>query len=239
VFVLGYVNKNAGWFPKYQVAFVPLLACLAAPVLAYVWCARPRLVTAIATVALPVAALIVRLLVRDSWALERTWQIDPTAAAWLLGLCVGAALIGLRWRIPGATAIAALAGLSLGWSLAVDAIQLRAPYQTDYWYGTTGTVESAAWVDSHLGPDQTYLAAKEVAIRSRDLRYVDQDNLIYSLSIGRPFDGTWAGEPLHALVTWQREAYVADLLGRAVVTAGFQETARFGDYVVYEPVPAS
>ena len=91
------------------------------------------------------------------------------------------------------------------------------------------------WVDAHLAPNQMYVAAKEVAIRSRDLRYVDQDTIVYFLSTGRGFDGTWAGEPLTALVTWQREPYVADLFNRTLPASGFVETARFGDYVVYEP----
>src|SRR5205823_6321134 len=130
-----------------------------------------------------------------------------------------------------------VAGLALGWSLAVDAIQYRAPYQTDYWYGTSGTEAASEWVDTNLTPDQTYVSAKEVAIRSRDQRYVDQDDLVYLLGIGWRFDGTWAGEPLHAVVTWQREPYVADLFNRALSAAGFREAQRFGDYVVY--VPAS
>ncbi|HEV7665038.1 MAG TPA: glycosyltransferase family 39 protein [Chloroflexota bacterium] len=239
VFVLGYINKNAGWFPKYQVAFVPLLASLAAPLLAQAWCARPRLTTTVTACAVLTAALVTGRLVRDDWALQRTWQIEPTAGAWLLAIVVAAVLAGLPWQAAAATTLAGLFGLAVGWSLALDGVQLRAAYQTDYWYGTTGTVEAAAWVDSHLAPEQTYLAAKEVAIRSRDLRYVDQDNLVYALSIGRPFDGIWAGEPLRALVVWQREAYVAELFGRALAGSQFRETARFGDYVVYEPGPAS
>ena len=42
ILVLGYVNKSAGWFPKYQVALAPLLACLAAPTVAQLWELRPR-----------------------------------------------------------------------------------------------------------------------------------------------------------------------------------------------------
>jgi hypothetical protein len=62
---------------------------------------------------------------------------------------------------------------------------------------------------------------------------------VYYLGTGRGFDGTWAGEPLHALVTWQREPYIADLFSRALATSNFRETARFGDYVVYEPASSS
>jgi 4-amino-4-deoxy-L-arabinose transferase-like glycosyltransferase len=239
VFVLGYVNKSAGWFPKYQVAFAPLLACLAAPLVAQAWCARPRLVAAIAVLLGVTSAIVTAALVRDDWALQRTWQIDPSAAAWLLAAVVLATLAGLVWRSAGASALAALVGLAVGWSVAVDLVQQKADYTTDYWYGTTGTADVATWVDAHLTPDQTYLSAKEVAIRTHDQRYVDQDNLVYMLSIGRRFDGTWAGEPLHALVTWQREPYVADLFSRAFAASNFRETARFGDYVVYEPLPDS
>jgi 4-amino-4-deoxy-L-arabinose transferase-like glycosyltransferase len=239
VFVLGYVNKNAGWLPKYEVALAPLLACLAAPLIAHAWCARPRLTLSIGVLGLVATALITRALIRDDWALQRNWQIDPGAATWLCGVVAVGVLLGLPWRAPVAAACAGLVGLALGWSVAIDMVQARASYATGYWYGTRGTAEAAGWVDAHLRPDQLYLASKEVAIRTRDLTYVDQENIAYYLSIGRPFDGTWAGQPLHALVTWQREPYVAQLFGEAFPAAGFQETARFGDYVVYVPAAGS
>jgi hypothetical protein len=40
-------------------------------------------------------------------------------------------------------------------------------------------------------------------------------------------------------VTWQREPYVADLFKRSLADSSFRETVRFGDYVVYEPIPGS
>jgi len=233
--VLGYVNKSAGWFPKYQVALAPLLACLAAPVVARVCTERPRLAAGVGMAGLIGAAAITLGTVRDEWALQRTWAIEPTSGAWLLGLVVAGALVGIPRRAVPSAACAGLVGLALGWSLGTDVYQQNAAYATDYWYGTSGTAEAARWVDAHLAPDQTYVAAKEVAIRSRDLRYVDQDTIVYFQSTGRGFDGTWAGEPVKAFVTWQREPYVADLLTRAASTSGFVETARFGDYVIYEP----
>jgi hypothetical protein len=233
--VLGYVNKSAGWFPKYQVALAPLLACIAAPVVAHVWYARPRVVTACAAGAIAASAGITLSLVRDGWALERTWAIQPAAAAWLLGVVLVAALAGLVWKQPVASATFALVGLAVGWSLGVDAVQVHADYQTDYWYGTTGTQQAAAWVDAHLQPGETYLGAKEIAIRSQDHRYVDQDNLLYALSIGKPLEDNWMGEPLHALVTWQREPYIADMFSRATAGSMFHEVARYGDYVIYAP----
>jgi hypothetical protein len=235
VLVLGYVNKNAGWFPKYQVALVPLLACLAAPLLAYAWCARPRPVSLIGIGAGVAAAGVTLSQIRDDWALQRTWAISPEAALWLIGLIAACALVGLRWRIPAMTALVGVFGVAMGWSVGMDAVQVRATYQTDYWYGTTGTLQAADWVDAHLAPDQTFVSAKEVAIRGRDQRYIDQDTLLYFLTTGRPFGGTWAGEPIHAMVLWDREPYVADLLPRALPAIGFRESERFGDYVIYLP----
>jgi hypothetical protein len=203
------------------------------------WFARPRLASATAAIAALAALAIVLGLVRDAWALQRTWGIGTAAGAWLLGIVVLAALVGLALRAPATSVAAGLVGLAIGWSLAVDGYQFNATYSTTYWYGTSGTVEAANWVDSHLAPGQTYLAAKEVAVRSRDQRYVDQDNLVYALGIGRRFDGTWAGEPLRALVTWQREPYIAQLFDRALSASNFHPTARFGDYVIYEPAPDS
>jgi hypothetical protein len=129
---------------------------------------------------------------------------------------------------------AALVGISLGWSLAIDLIQVRAPYSTTYWYGTRGTTESADWVDAHVAPDETYLAAKEVAIRTRAQRYVDQENVWSILASNGSFDGTWDGQPLRTLVTWQRDPAVASLWQQASLPAlGFDEVARYGDYVIY------
>jgi 4-amino-4-deoxy-L-arabinose transferase-like glycosyltransferase len=239
VLVLGYVNKSAGWFPKYQVALAPLMACIGAPLVAYAWCRRLLVASAVCIIAAVAAGLITLTLIRDDWALERTWAISPSAALCLLAVVVLAGLVGLAWKAPAAGATLTIVGVALGWSLGVDVVQARVDYQTDYWYGTTGTRQAAAWVDANLPVDRTYVSAKEVAIRSVDQRYVDQDTLVYLLSIGRPFDATWAGEPLAALVMWEREPYVADLLAQNVGSIGFAEAARFGDYVIYVPASGS
>jgi hypothetical protein len=232
--VLGYVNKNAGWFPKYQVALVPLLACLGAPLVAYAWCSRPRLTAVVAGGVALASAVVEARLVRDDWALQRTWAIDLTAGQWLLAVVVVGLAIAVPWRALGAAGIAAVAGLALGFMLALNVVQVGASYSTTYWYGTTGELDAAAWLNAHLGPHDTYVAAKEVAIRALDQRYVDQDNLVYAFATGKGFDGTWAGEPVRVLLTWQREPFVADVLGRGIRAADYRETARFGDYVVYE-----
>jgi 4-amino-4-deoxy-L-arabinose transferase-like glycosyltransferase len=232
--VLGYVNKSAGWFPKYEVAMAPLLACLAAPLIAQAWCLRPRLSLALTGGLAIVSAGLTYAQVSDRWALERTWRIDDQPALLLFGMVFAALLAALPWRAAPASGLAALFALGLGWSIALDAHQVAAPYQTDYWYGTTGMQQATAWIDQNLQPGELYVASKEVAIVSRDTRYVDQDNLVYLGSTGRRWDGTWAGEQVQALVTWQREPYIADLFERQLADLPFAEKARFGDYVVYE-----
>jgi 4-amino-4-deoxy-L-arabinose transferase-like glycosyltransferase len=234
--VLLYVNKSAGWFPKYQVALAPLLACIAAPVLAHLWSARPRLALVALASSAVCAIAVTLLLVRDDWALQRIWAIPENAAAWLFATLVLAAIIGAVLRAPAAAASLALVGMAVGWSIGMDAVHLHATYQTGYWYGTRGVAEAADWIDEHLQPGQTYVSAKEAAVRSHDERYVDQDNLVYLLSIGRPLERTWAGEPLQAMVVWERDPYIADLFARTAPGAGFVEAARFGDYAVYVPV---
>ena len=230
-----YVNKGAGWFPKYQVPLAPLLACMAAPVIASLFPRRMRLSAVTLAASALASGAITLVFIRDEWALERTWAISPSAGLWLLSVLVAATLLGLVWRAPATTMATALVGLALGWSLGVDAVQVHAAYQTDYWYGTSGTDEAANWVDAHLAPNHTYVASKEVAIRSNDQRYVDQDNLVYLLSIGRPLEAAWLGEPLHALVIWERDPYIRDLVERSLPGSGFTEVERLGDYVVYVP----
>src|SRR5207248_8422352 len=139
---------------------------------------RPRLAFGIGVVATAAVGLVTRALVRDEWALERTWPISAPAALWLIGVVTVALAAGLIWRAPAAAATVGLVGVAVGWSLGVDAVQLTAGYQTDYWYGTTGTAQAAEWVNTHLAADETYVSAKEVAIRSVDQRYVDQDDLV-------------------------------------------------------------
>jgi 4-amino-4-deoxy-L-arabinose transferase-like glycosyltransferase len=224
--VLGYVNKYAGWFPKYEIALAPILAVLGAPVLARAWC-RPSLPL---LVGLSVAAYAVVLgQVGDDWAVKRTWTIDATPATWLL------ALFALAVALRPAFAALGLAGVALGWSMAINLIQVAAPYSTGYLYGTTGTLEAAAWVDTNLPPNTLYVAAKEVAVVARNQHYVDQESLWYVFSKGEPFYKTWAGEPVSAIIAWEREPYIVQLVSHSLDFVGYREVARFGDYVVYQP----
>ncbi len=270
--VAGYVNKSAGWFPKYQVALVPLLAVAGAPLVALAL--RERRAFALLALGTAVAsALVVAGLVGDDWALGRTWVVSRRAGAGFMAVLLagGAAapLLHRPWPLLGASRLARqpvepsrqahwngsvrrlvaalapagvivpvlLASLAVGWDLSAAQAQARAPYSTAYWYGTTGVREAAAWVDARLGPAEVYVASKEVAWLASRQRYVDQDTLVFYLASGLPFEDTWAGEPVRALVLWRREPYVATLLDRWLPGSGFREAARFGDYVAYVPGP--
>ena len=147
VLVLGYVNKSAGWFPKYQVALAPLLACLAAPLhrpgvvpRARAWPRRhrrPRALVSARSHRTPWCATL-----GAAAHLGDRRRPAPGCSAWSSSPC---------WpRCPGAprpppALAAALLDSALGWSLARRRLPAVArPTQTDYWYGTSGTVEAAA-----------------------------------------------------------------------------------------------
>jgi hypothetical protein len=233
--VLGYVNKTAGWFPKYEVAFAPLLACIGAPLAAVGLRRAPASGLLLGALPCLVAGWVTYQLVGDGWALERTWALDSSQAGWLLALAVVGLAVGLLRRTP-ALAVLTLVAIAVGWNVGQDLYQLQQPYSTGYWYGTEGTAAASAWVSAHIAPDQTYAAAKEVAWQSPAQRYLDQDTLLAELQAGQlSSPPSWQGQPLVAVVAWQREPYVADQLHSLLLPLGFRITHRFGDYVVYEP----
>ncbi|MBV9355825.1 MAG: glycosyltransferase family 39 protein [Chloroflexi bacterium] len=233
-FVLGYVNKTAGWFPKYEVAFAPLLACIGAPLAAVALRRAPVTGLVLGVVACLVAGWATYQLVGDGWALQRTWALDASQTTWLLGLALIGLAVGLLRRVP-ALAVLGLVAIALGWGVGLDLYQLDQPYSTGYWYGTEGTDAASAWVSTHIAPDQTYAAAKELAWQSPAQRYLDQDTLLAELQSGAISSPSWQDQPLVAVVAWQREPYVADQLRSRLLPLGFRVTHRFGDYVVYEP----
>ncbi len=233
--VLGYVNKSAGWFPKYQVALVPLLAAVATRQLVRAGPTRRSVV--VAALSGGGAFAVVAMLVRDDWALSRAWSLEPAPLVLLAAVVALAAGVGAGPRQARAALPLALVGVTLGWSLAVDAVQVAAPYSTTYWYGTRGTREAAAWVDAHLGPDDTYVASKEVAFASSAQRYVDQDTLVFFLDNGRDLAREWQGQPVRAIVALVRDRVVEDLLARELPSRGYRFGERIGDYAVYSPEP--
>ena len=227
--VLGYVNKSAGWFPKYQVALAPLLAVAGAPLVA--WGGWRACVLAVAAGC--ASAFAVANGVGDWWALQRAWTIPSEPATWLLAIVVVCAGAGLVWRRAAPTVV--LAGLAVGWGLATTNVMASAPYSTTYWYGTTGTAAAAAWIDATLPANALYVASKDVAFAAKNQRYVDQDTLVTFLDADRPFGNTWQGQPIAAIVAWTRDPFIADLLSRRLPPLGFVPAERIGDYQIYLP----
>lgn len=241
VLLLGYVNKSAGWFPKYQVVLIPLLLAAGAPLVARALrrFSHPTLVVGGAIAA--ASALVVLRMVRDDWAYSRQYTIGEEPAAYLLGIVLvgsvaGGTFLALRRhpREAGLAFMVAFAGLSLGWSTAVDWAQLRAPYSTTYWYGTTGAPEAAAWVDANVPPGSMYVASKEVAWLAENQRFVDMETLSYHLDALGTFTGEWEGERIDAIVVWVREPFLSYLFDRDLPQFGYQATQQFGDFRVYE-----
>lgn len=232
--VLGYVDKNAAWLPKYQVALAPLLAVAYAPL-----AARSLLMggwrAGLASVIAGGGALyLARTLTRDGWALERSWALSDTEAQSYLAAASAALLVGvaLRTRVWPLLPALALGGLALGWGLGTGWVMAGAPYSTTYQYGTRGLAEAATWVDQHVRPDQLYVSAKDVAYRSNADRFMDQDTMTALIESGH-FTGTWEGEPIQVVVAWTREPYHASLLERQLPELGFRLELEPGDYRIY------
>lgn len=234
VVLIGYVNKHAGWFPKYQVALVPLLAIVAAPLVVPVANLRRAAVPAVGVAAL--AGLIVWTMLGDGWAFGLRWLIStPAALALTATVAVGSA-VGWFVRLGSRSLPMALASAAVGWGIATGAVMATAPYSTTYWYGSTGMQPAAAWLDAHLARNELYAAPKEVAFIAQDRRYLDIDTVDGYLEGGRPFDGSWNGERLGAIVAPERDGRLADLWQRELPALGYAETSRFGDYAIYESV---
>lgn len=231
VLVIGYVNKLAGWLPKYQVALLPLLACAAAPLLAR---GASRRGWALASLAGLATAIVCLVIIRDEWALTRAWTITPTGAALLLLVAAVGLGLALLVRVPSA-AVLVLAGMSVGWSVGVDAVQAAAPYSTGYWYGTAGTADTASWIQRNLPPTALYVASKDVALASGHLEYLDEDTLVTYLQENRPIGPTWAAQPITAMVLWTRDPAINTLLFDRLPALGFHQVDRIGDYAIYWP----
>ena len=153
-------------------------------------------------------------LVRDDWALERTWAIDPTRGR--VAARASSSALAHRRAVarPAAAGIAAVAGLALGMVLALNVVQVGAAYRP-----TTGTAPPAnrtpptGWTPTSARTRRMSRPRKWPSERATSVTSTRTTSCTRSHRQG--FDGTWAGEPVRALVTWQREPYVADVLGGA------------------------
>lgn len=227
-----YLIKLAGGFPKYQVAMLPFWALASAAfVVEVVGRVGPR------EVGLALAAL------GAFYAYARS-----LSDAWVYGLRpeVGSALITAPLLIAGGLAAAyylaggrgrslllILTAFALAWGPGVVARLGAADFSTTYFYGTRGQREAAAVLDSLVGPDEFYVASKDVAWYTTNQRYVDQETLDYFVQAERGrFDGRLLGYDVRVLALWQRpDALKAHY--RQLLEPGHDLVAERGDYAIW------
>ncbi|MCS7003475.1 MAG: hypothetical protein NZ518_11555, partial [Dehalococcoidia bacterium] len=97
----------------------------------------------------------------------------------------------------------------LAWATPVVYAQSLSPLNTHYFYGGGGAVEMARYAATILGPDEYYLAAKDVAYHLPNPNYVDQDSLWTLLNVNNErFTGDWYGRPIRVIIIFGRDPYL-------------------------------
>src|SRR5581483_701104 len=128
-----------------------------------------------------------------------------------------------------------LLALTLAWDVALDLAQRDRTGSTTYYYGRNGQQAAAEALDALLGPDETYVASKDVAWYAHNQRYVDQESWQYVVwdVQDAQFDGTYLGQEIRVLALevgeqTYRWAYDGLLLPRGYLYAG-----EYGNFLIY------
>jgi hypothetical protein len=233
---LAYIMKLAGGFPKYHAAMLPLWAAAGGALVAR--CAgRPSWgQIAVALLGFGAAMGWLATHVGELWTTEfydtlvRLLIVVPA----LVGLAVPALWAQLGRISPLRALPVSLALLTLAWSLALDLHQRDLVGSTTYYYGRAGQLEAARALGERLGPDELYIASKEVAWYARNRRYVDQESWQHVVwGEGAGFDGTWRGEEVrllalevgHESFRWGFER---------LLTPAYRVIGEYGNFLIFE-----
>jgi 4-amino-4-deoxy-L-arabinose transferase-like glycosyltransferase len=231
--VLGvYLARTAGYFPKYQVAAVPLMVAAVAtglgPDIAGLRPQRRALTGAVGAI----GGLAAALALRDGPFFQTAGSNGGLPLVAAGSIVAGAGLAPIERLRPIPWAVAGLIGVLAGWGVTTDLMQRSAPYSTAYFYGARGNVEAARLLDRLVGPDEYYVAPKEVAYYAANRNYIDM-HTAYALLRDRPaFDGRLLGYTPRVWVLFVRDpgvrAFFESKLGPA-----YRPAASSGDYVIY------
>ncbi len=226
-----YLPRTAGYFPRYQIAALPLVVATVAAELAGTSGGPGR--RALFGAGLGAAAgLTAGFALGDGpffWTAGSYGSPPVVGTASLLG---GLALAALPGRQTPAGFVLGLAAVFVGWAVATDLVQRPAPYSTAYFYGSAGNVEAARLLDGLLGPGEYYVGAKEVAYYAPNRNYIDM-HTAYALLAGQAaFEGRLLGREVRVWALFTRDpglrAFFEAKLGPA-----YRPAARAGDYVIY------
>ncbi|MFN0071289.1 MAG: glycosyltransferase family 39 protein [Chloroflexota bacterium] len=228
-----YLIKLAGFFPKYHITALPFLS------LASAWVVG-RTVGAVRRVDLLAWGLALIIFSLYFWRVPAEWYQElfgPLDTLLLIRpLMLSLIVLGLVYIIAGGTIGRHLAmivvTLVLGWSLGMDWRQSRADFSTNYWYGTHGQRETAAYLDTVVSPDEFWGGAKEVAYYAQNQNYIDQDAIHYWIETY----GGFTNEPLsghqpRVLAAWTGHSYISWLFHH-VLANEYEPIAEIGTYTV-------
>lgn len=229
-----YLIKLAGGFPKYQVAMLPFWALAAAALVVELVGCIGRRDSLLALGAFGLFFVYARSLA-DAWVsgprpeLGGELVVVPLLVAGALAVIHH--LIGRRGLTRSVPLI--LSAFALAWGPAVVSRMGATDFSTTYFYGTRGQREAAEVLDGLVGPDEFYVASKDVAWYAANQRYVDQETLAYFVAIdGGRFDGHLLGYDVRVLALWQQpdslKAHYRQLLG-----PGHDLVAERGDYAIW------
>ena len=237
---LVYIVKLAGGFPKYHAAMLPFWAAASAA-LAVRSAGRPnRGQLAVGLLGGLAATLWLAGHVAETWELR--------FSANLVGVLVGVpfligAVIAVLWAWLGRATLAgsvpvALTVLTLAWSAVLNVHHRQGDGSTGYYYGRWGQDAAARALTDRVGPDELYIASKEVAWYVANQRYVDQESwqhVVWDVNRGT-WDGTWLGWEVRLLALevgdeWWRATYERALLPR------YRLWGEHGNFILLERTP--
>jgi hypothetical protein len=233
---LAYIMKLAGGFPKYHAAMLPLWAAAGGALVARRAGQPSRGQIAVAVLGFGAAFGWLAGHIGELWTTQFT---DPLLRLLIVvPAVVGLAVLAL-WaqfgRISPLRALpVSLAVLTLAWSLALDVHQRGLVGSTAYYYGRTGQLEAARALGERLGPDELYIAAKEVAWYTHSQRYVDQESWQHVVwGEGAGFDGAWHGQPVRLLALEADEAASRAAYER-LLGPTYRVVGDYGSFVLFE-----
>ncbi len=233
-----YMLKIAADFPKYSIAAVPPMAASAALIGAR-FLRRPRWFE------LALHPIVMAALVAYFFFEVGEQYIDAGGYAFLAPMLIVPAAIAFPALLAGVIAGQRVAPqlvllpvlASLAWALPVIYQQSLSEYSTDYYYNSGGALEIAATAAEVLGPDELYLASKDVAYYLPNKNYVDQDSLWSLLNIyHQTFDGTWFGTPIRVIIIFGRDPFARQQFYSAF-DGMFEVRQVIGDYALLTRIP--
>jgi 4-amino-4-deoxy-L-arabinose transferase-like glycosyltransferase len=235
VVFLIYLVKLAGGFPKYHIAMLPFWAVSAAALV--VEAAGTLLVVEAGLLAIGFWLFLQYFTssVPDLWVYG--WKPDLGSQLGVTPGLLACAVLGALYlaggRDLGRNLALVLTTMALAWGPAVEQGMGKVAYSTTYHYGTSGQQAAAELVDSLTGPEEFYVASKDVAWYAENQHYLDQDTLDHFLrSSGDHFDGRLLEYDIQVLALWERPEVLKEYYRKALMP-GYARLAERGDYAIW------